>query len=104
MTLEWCSRKPYREDETSIYQKYLAEVVPSHKKVLSAFSLHKQTNSINYSASSSISINSRKLWHYQVLRSVVQQLSTRKWDLHFSAPHNKQDKIQISCVESEYIK
>lgn len=41
MTLEWCSRKPYREDETSAYQKYLAEVVPSHKTGLSAFSVQK---------------------------------------------------------------
>jgi len=73
MTLEWCSWNPYRKDENSTYQKYLAEVFPSHKTRLPAFSGHKQVNFINFSASSSININSRKLWHYQVLRPIVQQ-------------------------------
>jgi hypothetical protein len=73
MTLEWCSRKPYRDDETSTYQKYLAEVIPSHKTCLLAFSVHKQVNFINFSASSSMNINSRKLWHYRVLRPIVYQ-------------------------------
>lgn len=103
MTAEWCSRKPYREDETSTYQKYLSEGVPSHETGLSAFSVHKQVNSINYSASSSININSRKLWPYQVLRIIVQQKSTLKRELHFSPPRNKKAEIQISCEESEYI-
>ena len=73
MTLEWCSRKPYRDDETSTYQKYLAEVVPSNKTDLAALSVHKQVNSTNYSASSSITINIRKLWQYLVLCPTAQQ-------------------------------
>lgn len=53
--------------------KYLAAVISSHTTGPSAFSVHEQVNSVNYSASSSFDIHSRKFWHYQVLRPVVQQ-------------------------------